>query len=265
MRKYIAITTVLIVFLFITALMGFFGKGVYDYWSPVEYVQESIAQDLITLVLGIPLLIIAIFAVSRKRYSGIPLWIGVLAYELYVYLIYSFGGVYNYLFPAYIAVSSLSLYIIIGLFKNINLCSFSDSIKKNLTRLLIAVFFVFIVIVFGVIWLSQIIESIISKQIPQGHLIFVIDLMIVLPAFGIAAVKLLKKNSFGNLLAGVLLIKFDSLCISIALGQIFRYLNKIEIEASLFFVFIPLGLISLFLTTLYFKGFCRTEKRRESL
>jgi hypothetical protein len=87
LRTVTILASMVIVLLLIMAGAGLFGQNVYDDFAPPKYVQESRAQDLISLALGIPLLAAALIAVQRGRAWGFPLWAGVLAYELYVYAI----------------------------------------------------------------------------------------------------------------------------------------------------------------------------------
>jgi len=259
MRTYTILAGILIALLLITAGAGLFGSDIYDAFSPAKYVQESRGQDLITLVLGVPFMILAVWGVRREQAWGFPLWTGVLAYELYVYGIYAIGGVYNAFFLGYMAVASLSMYTIIGLLSSLSTQWFRTSVKEKMPRRWIGSFFLLITVVFAIIWIGQVMNTISTGVVDSGHLIFVFDLMIVLPAFAIAAVKLFRKQAFGDLLAGMMLIKFDSLCIAIALGQLFRALNDVEVETGLLGVFIPLGLIGLIFTGLYFKNL--TPKR----
>jgi hypothetical protein len=254
MRNTTLLAVILLAALVVTAGAGLFGTVIYDPWSPAKYVQESRAQDLITLVLGVPLIVVALWAMRREKAWSFPLWTGVLAYELYVYAIYVFGGVYSVFFLGYIAAAGLALYTIIGLLSGVDADWFQAAVSEKMPRRWIGVFFLLIVAVFGMIWLGQVMNTISTGVVDSGHLIFVIDLMIVLPAFGIAAVKLFQKKAFGDLLAGMLLIKFDSLCIAIALGQLFRSLNGIDVERELLGVFIPLGLIGLLFTAVYFRN-----------
>ncbi len=239
----------------VTAAAGLFGANMYDPFAPAKYVQESRAQDFITLGLGVPLLLAALWDLHKEKPWAIPLWVGVLAYELYVYAIYAFGAVYNIFFPAYLAAASLSLYTLIRLLCGCNTVALQQSLGETLPRRWIAVFFVLITLIFAVIWLGSVMNTIATGVVDSGHLIFVIDLVVVLPAFGIAAYKLWQREPLGDLLAGLLLIKFDSLCIAITLGQLFRSLAQLPVEAQLLSVFIPLGLIGLGFTAIYFRKF----------
>ena len=254
LRTATILASMVSVLLLVTAGAGLFGQNVYDAFAPPKYVQESRAQDLITLALGIPLLAAALIAVRRGRAWGFPLWTGVLAYELYVYAIYAFGGVYNIFFLAYIAVASLSLYGIVGVLGGVDGAWFQQSVDEKMPRRWIGGFFLLIAAIFAAIWIESVVETISTGIENSGHLIFVIDLMIVLPAFAISAVKLFRRQAMGDVLAGTMLIKFNSLCIAIALGQLFRSMNGIAVESGLLAVFIPLGMIGLAFTWVYFKN-----------
>ena len=254
MKFFSFLAIALIALLLITAGTGLFGTGIYDPFSPTKYVQESRAQDLITLVLGIPLMLQALRAVRNGRRWGFPLWTGVLAYELYVYAIYAIGGVYNTLFLGYVAAASLSMYTIIGLLSSVDKQWLQAAVNEKMPRRWMGGFFLIITVVFAAIWIGQVLHTISTGVVNSGHLIFVFDLMIVLPAFAITAFKLFQKQPLGDLLAGMLLIKFDSLCIAITVGQLFRALHAIDIESGLLTIFIPLGLIGIVFTVLYFKN-----------
>ena len=80
------------------------------------------------------------------------------------------------------------------------------------------------------------------------------NLIIVLPAFAITAVKLFREAAVGDLLAGLLLIKFVSLCVSITLGQAFRAVAGLPVESELLVIFVVLGLTGLIFTALYFRN-----------
>jgi hypothetical protein len=254
LRTVTILASMVIVLLLIMAGAGLFGQNVYDDFAPPKYVQESRAQDLISLALGIPLLAAALIAVQRGRAWGFPLWAGVLAYELYVYAIYAFGGVYNIFFLAYIAVASLSLYGIVGVLNGVDGEWFQQSVGEKMPRRWIGGFFLLITLIFAAIWIASVLETISTGTEDSGHLIFVIDLMIVLPAFVISAVKLFRRQVMGDVLAGTMLIKFDSLCIAIALGQLFRAMNGIAVESGLLSVFIPMGVIGLVFSWVYFRN-----------
>lgn len=254
LRTYTILAGVLILLLLVTAGAGLFGADVYDNFVEPKYVEESRAQDLITLILGIPLLMLTVWGVHQERAWAFPLWTGVLAYELYVYAIYAVGGVYNVFFLGYVAVAALSLYTIVGLLSSVDLGWFQGAVRPSLPRRWIGGFFLMILVMFAFLWITSVLTTISTGVQDSGHLIFVFDLIIVLPAFAITAVKLFRGEAVGDLLAGLLLIKFVALCVSITVGQVFRAMAGLPLASELLVIFVALGMIGLLFTALYFRS-----------
>lgn len=86
-----------------------FGKGLYLY-DTVFVAASSRGTDLVTLVLGVPLLLLALVLVRRGSMPGALVFAGVLGYFLYVYASRALGNAYNGLFLLYIALFSASLF-----------------------------------------------------------------------------------------------------------------------------------------------------------
>jgi hypothetical protein len=70
------------------------GHGLYRYES-VSFAAQNIAQDTVTLLVGLPLLLIATAIFRNGKILGKLLLAGTLAYFLYTYAFFSFGAAYN--------------------------------------------------------------------------------------------------------------------------------------------------------------------------
>src|SRR5436190_463755 len=79
-----------------------------------------IGQDIMTLVAGLPLLLAAMWAARRGSVRGLLLWLGALFYFAYSYLYYPLNPEFNVLYPAYIAIVSMSGYALLALLLNID-------------------------------------------------------------------------------------------------------------------------------------------------
>ena len=75
------------------------GRGLYAKDS-ISYASQGRAQDIITLIIGIPLLIISFIMYSRGNLKGSLLYPGTLAYFLYTYITYCFLMSFNQMFLA---------------------------------------------------------------------------------------------------------------------------------------------------------------------
>ena len=77
-------------------------RGLY-YWDTLSSVAQSQANDMVTLVLGLPLLAISFWLSLRGSLRGRLLLTGTLGFILYTYISMCFGTAYNQLFLAHIA------------------------------------------------------------------------------------------------------------------------------------------------------------------
>ncbi|NLM18792.1 MAG: hypothetical protein GX217_02060, partial [Clostridiaceae bacterium] len=78
-----------------------YGKGLYNYDS-VSVAAQGIAQDIVTIVLGVPLLVVSLFLALRGSLKGRLLLTGTLGYFLYTYISYVFLWMYNPMFILYV-------------------------------------------------------------------------------------------------------------------------------------------------------------------
>lgn len=78
------------------------------------YVSETwFGNDLVTLVLGVPLLVVGLVLERRGSLRGRLLWLGALGYALYNYAFYLFGAALNAFFALYVVVLLLAVVAII--------------------------------------------------------------------------------------------------------------------------------------------------------
>ena len=80
-----------------------------------KLLPQILGQDLITLVLGVPLLLGCVKLTQKGSLKGVLLWTGLLFYFAYSYYFYVVGVRFNTLFLVYIAIVALSLYGLLAL------------------------------------------------------------------------------------------------------------------------------------------------------
>ena len=86
-----------------------YARGLYANDS-VSCAVQARGQDIVTLLLGIPLLAIGTFMRNAGRLRGKMLQGGAFGYMLYTYASYSFLSFYNGFFLLYVALFGLSLF-----------------------------------------------------------------------------------------------------------------------------------------------------------
>src|SRR5918995_3830908 len=112
-----ALSGFLAVLLVVSSLAGvLYGRGGLYETYPAR-LAGLVGQDVITLVVGLPLLVASVWLTARGSTRGLIVWTGALFYFAYSYYFYVIGG-FNALFLVYIAVVSTSLYGLLSLLFN---------------------------------------------------------------------------------------------------------------------------------------------------
>ncbi|WP_025694663.1 hypothetical protein [Paenibacillus durus] len=196
------------------------GRGVYQNDS-VSMAAQARGQDAVTLFVGIPLLAVSVTLSVRGSFRGRLLLIGTLGYFLYTYMSYSFLS-YNALFLIYVALMSLSLYAFILTMASFDYNRISGHFGPGLPVRVIGAYLLLIAFAVAMLWLGKIAGSLTSGSPPQGleHystlVIQAMDLGILVPSSVLAGVMLIRRKSFGYLLASVVIVKALTLLTSIS-------------------------------------------------
>lgn len=186
-----------------------YGKGLYKDMS-AEVAPQGIAQDYITLFLGLPLLLISLIMTRKGSLSARYVLTGTLGYFLVTYLFYLVMGMYNTMFIGYVFLAGASFFsFIICLFEfDINQLQFSFSSRMPVKT--IGGILIFNSIAFGMMWLSIVIPPLLNGTIvpvqAEHYTTLVVqglDLAILLPAAFIIGFLLIHKKPLGYLLAPV--------------------------------------------------------------
>jgi hypothetical protein len=123
---------------------------------------QGIAQDYVTLLLGIPLLIIALVSARKNNNRGKSLLSGVLLYFLVTYLFYTAMGMYNELFLVYLLLLGSSFFALYLSLQNVNKTSIITSFKSTNTAKNAGLFLMINSIAISVLWLNIIIPPLVD-------------------------------------------------------------------------------------------------------
>ena len=222
-----------------------YAKGLYKNDS-VSIGLQAIGQDIVTLIIGLPLLLISLFIYRKNLLKGKLLLAGTLGYFLYTYVSYSFLSMYNSFFLIYVMLMSLSFYAFTLTMMSFNLESISSCFSKKLPVKLIGGVLIFISTAVGMMWLGIILpalkQGIIPKILDQytTFTIQALDLGFVVPTTILAGILLIKRKPFGYLLASVMIIKEVTLVtaiIAMIIGQIYSGVNVGLVQILMFTIF----------------------------
>ena len=188
------------------------GGGLYGYES-LSGASQAIGQDLVTLFVATPLLVVATVLALRGSVRGLVLRAGVLMYFTYTYMLMAFGGAYNPLFLVYIALYSSSLFAFILSLLAIDPARLQARFSGRFARVPVGWALIGFASLLGLMWLGRIVPSLASGAVPPGldsySTLFVQagDLGLLVPLFVLSGVLLLRRHPTGYLLAAVMLVK----------------------------------------------------------
>lgn len=228
------------------------GHGLYQF-DTVSSASQEIAQDVVTLFLGVPLLAVGLWISSRKSIRGRLLVTGLLGYFLYTYASMSFLTAFNPLYLVYVALFSLSLYGFILALSGLDAEAIRAHLDDRFPRKPVAIYFLVVGVFLCFAWLGLVVPPLFSGKPPAGlesaitMVIQSMDLGIIVPAAVISAVLLLKNKAWGFTLSMVLLIKIIGMgtaLIAMILNQMLAGV-KIDPVVSVIFVLISLTGIGL--------------------
>jgi hypothetical protein len=168
--------------------------------------------DAVTLVITVPLLVIAFVIYRRGTLLGRLMLVSVLSWFLYNGASMSLGAAYNSLFLAYIVLFSASLFAFMMVFSSIDLPTLAACLSPNTPRLGLVIFLFIAGLAPLGLWLSDVIGSLVQGKAPEllatytTPVTYTIDLGVIVPVVFIAGVLVLRRSSLGYLLALIMLV-----------------------------------------------------------
>jgi hypothetical protein len=179
----------------------------------------SRAQDIIFIPLALLLAVLSLLFIMRPDFRILIIIVGLCGNFFYGYGLYAMQGQYTKIYLVYLAIFSLSIYsIVLGLLSFSTDFAVKTFLPKGLCRS-ISIFLYSIAFILGLIWILRISPDI-ARHIPQDtYGVFVLDLGIVFPAIAITATLLIRRKPYGNIFAGVALIKVFTVCLSWGFGE----------------------------------------------
>lgn len=172
-------------------------------------------NDLVTLAVAVPLLIVALVLAERGSAGARLVRLGSLAYMVYNYAFYLFGAAFNEFFLIYVAVFSLSLGALILGLAAVDAAAVARLFRERTPVKWIAGYMVFIAAFLGFHWAFRTLGFLATGRIPQDiqnsglptAIVYAIDLSLLVPALSSVAVLLWKRRAWGYVLGTVLMVK----------------------------------------------------------
>lgn len=233
------------------------GHGLYRY-DTVNSSSQEIGTDIVTLLIGVPLLITGILLSRKGTLRGQLLLTGALGYFLYTYGAMCFLTAFNPFFLVYVALFSLSLFGFILSMKALDVEQIARHIQDGFPRRAVATYFIIVAVFLTLAWLGLVASPSLTWTPPNGlesaitMVIQALDLGVIVPTSFLTASLLIKKQAWGYALSSVLLLKILTMgaaLIAMIIGQILAGV-PVDVVVSTIFVIISLSGILLGIITL---------------
>ena len=190
--------------------VGLFIEGFYEEgpWAR----QALLGADLVTLVLAAPLLIGALILSRRGSVRAQVVWIGMLVYAFYDYAYYVFGATFNDAFLLHIAALSLSIFALACAIPGLDAAAIRDRLRSDRAARWVGAFLVIVGVLQGALWGFLLVRNVVTHEllhdIPVSgqHLVFALDLALLMPSLIVAGVLLYRGTPLGYLLGGAMAV-----------------------------------------------------------
>jgi hypothetical protein len=233
-------------------------RGLY-YWDTVSIAAQAQANDLVTLVLGLPLLTISFYLTLRGSLRGRLLLTGTLAFILYTYMSVCFGIAYNKLFLVYVALFGLSLFAFILSMMSFDLKTLPARFSEKLPRRGIAALLLFTAAFLSLAWLGRIAPTIFQDMVPAldnttSMTIQAMDLGIIIPLCVLSGILLLRRRSWGYLLASVSMMKFLTMTLAVSVMGVNMVRAGVPTHLAELVIFPSITLVNAVMAAVLLKG-----------
>ena len=189
-----------------------YGRGLYRNDTTV-FAANNLATDLVLLMAGLPLLVVAARLYARGSLRGHMLLLGALGFFLYYGATYALGGVaYNEMFLVYVALFSASATALLMTVLSVDRRTLSTLTSDRMPRRLLGRFMIASGLATFVIWIMEPVAALLSGRSPAGldtHTTLfthAFDLAIIVPAALVAGGLILQRQGWGWAMAASLLV-----------------------------------------------------------
>jgi hypothetical protein len=234
------------------------GHGLYFY-DTVSSAAQMQGNDLIALVIGLPLLVVSTWMAFRGSLRGRLLLTGTLGFIFYTYLSMSTLTAFNALFVVYIALFTLSLYAFILSIMSFDLNDLPKHFSEKLPRGWIAGLMFVIAGFFALAWLGRIFAGLQPGAVPALEntttmVIQFMDLGLIAPAAVLGGILLLRHNAWGYLLSSIMMTKGVTLGLAVSTMAINMALKGVPDSLGIMIPFLVITTANLVMTFVMLKN-----------
>jgi hypothetical protein len=191
------------------AAQSLLGRVFPGQYRDVAWIQTTwFGNDLVTLLLAVPLLLVARVLVRRGSVRGLLLWLGVLGYSAYNYAYYMLGAALNSFLPLYVALLVLSVATLILVLSRIDVAQVAAGFRAQTPVRIIGGYLVFVAIGLSLVWFGMWAAYIFAGrptpvESEAFKLVAALDTSIIVPLMAVGGVLLWRRSVWGGIVAGI--------------------------------------------------------------
>jgi hypothetical protein len=234
------------------------GQGLY-YYDTISSAAQTQGNDLVTLLVGLPLLAISTWLAFRGSLRGRLLLTGTLGFFLYTYMSMAMLAAYNSLFLVYVALFGLGLYAFILCMMSFDLKTLAQQFSPRLPRGWIATLMFVVGGFLLMAWLGRIVQPLLAGESPMLEntttlVIQAMDLALIVPLAILSGILLLCKSTWGYLLASVTLLKGVTLGLGVSAMAINMSLKGVPESMAIMVPFMLITLLNIVMAVILLKN-----------
>jgi hypothetical protein len=240
------------------------GQGLY-YYDTVSSAAQQRGNDIVTLLVGLPLLAVSTWLAFSARTGsawllrGRLLLSGTLGFFLYTYMSMSFLTAYNQLFLVYVTLFGLSLLAFILSLLSLDVAALPRAFSERLPRRSIAGLLLAAGAFLLVAWLGRIGSPLLQNETPALEntttlVIQAMDLALIMPLLFLAAILLLRRSAWGYLLSSIAVLKMITMGLAVSTMGINMALAGTPDSTVIVGIFLVLTLVNLVLAVQLLKN-----------
>jgi hypothetical protein len=195
--------------------------------GPAVMVGSMRGTALVELVVALPILILAMAAARGGSLLGVVAWIGAVAFVAYQGWMFLFAVPFNGLFLVYVAAFAFGFWCLVVLLMRVPFGSYATSFTEGLPSRLLGGWMIVSCVAFYGLWLRNVVPASFDSEAPAflagtGMVTatnYVLDMALFLPFTIIVAAALWRREPWGLVVGGSMLLTLTLESIAIAADQ----------------------------------------------
>jgi len=206
MRTPYRLSVTLAALILVQSLLGLLFQ---EQYRDEEWIKATwFGNDWVTLVAGVPLLVVGLVRSARGSVRGLLLWLGMIGYAVYNYAYYLLGAALNVFFPLYIVLLVLSVATMVLTLARIDVGHLAASFRPTTPVRIIGTYFAWVGVGLASVWIAMWAAYVFAGRptpvAPEAFkLVAALDISIMVTVFGLGGILLWQRKAWGYVVAAI--------------------------------------------------------------